>query len=223
MTWDEARTQGRREAAPAALLLSLLYIGLAAVSWAQGWELLDLHWWVWLTVAGPALLLTLDLLLALGGQGLVQSRDAAVTLLALLVLANLAAVSILVVGLVSTSTKELTGAELLVTGAALWSANVIVFGLLFWEIDAGGPAHRMRDTSRTNPDLRFPQDEDSDNPWRPVVWDYLYVSLTNSIAFSPTDTMPMTLRAKTTMGLGSVVAAFTVLLVLARAVNVIGN
>ncbi len=47
--------------------------------------------------------------------------------------------------------------------------------------------------------------------------------MTNSIAFSPTDTMPLTLGAKATMGLGSVVAAFTVLLVLARAVNVIGS
>jgi hypothetical protein len=223
MSWDEARAQGRREAAPAALVLCLLFLGLSVISRAQGWELLELHWWVWLAVAAPALLLTLDLLLALGGHGVVQSREAALVLLAVLVLGNLAAVSILVVGLVTTSTKDLTGAELLVTGVALWSANVIVFGLLFWEIDANGPASRMRTDSHANPDFQFPQDEGSNNSWRPLVWDYLYVSMTNSIAFSPTDTLPLTLRAKATMGLGSVVAAFTVLLVLARAVNVIGS
>jgi hypothetical protein len=55
------------------------------------------------------------------------------------------------------------------------------------------------------------------------VWDYLYVSLTNSIAFSPTDTMPLSLRAKALMGLESFVSAITVLLVAARAVNVLGS
>ena len=54
-------------------------------------------------------------------------------------------------------------------------------------------------------------------------WDYLYVSLTNSIAFSPTDTMPMTLRAKALMGLESFISAVTILLVAARAVNVLGS
>ena len=58
--------------------------------------------------------------------------------------------------------------------------------------------------------------------WRPQVWDYLYVSLTNAIAFSPTDTMPMSLRAKALMGLESFISAVTVLLVAARAVNVLG-
>jgi hypothetical protein len=223
MSWDEARAQGRREAAPAALVLCLLFLGLTGISRAQGWQLLNLHWWVWLIVAGPALLLTLDLVLNFGGQGIVQSRSAALVLLVVLVAANLAAAMILVVGLVTTSTKDLTGAELLVTAVALWTANVIVFGLLLWELDAGGPAHRMRSGSRGDVDLQFPQDEDGGGSWSPLVWDYLYVSMTNSIAFSPTDTMPLTLRAKATMGLGSVVAAFTVLLVLARAVNVIGS
>ena len=59
--------------------------------------------------------------------------------------------------------------------------------------------------------------------WKPQVWDYLYVSLTNSIAFSPTDTLPMSLRAKGLMGLESFIAAATILLVAARAVNVLGR
>ena len=73
-------------------------------------------------------------------------------------------------------------------------------------------------------DFRFPQDDDQDTEvWKPQVWDYLYVSLTNSIAFSPTDTMPLSLRAKGLMGLESFVSAVTVLLVAARAVNVLGS
>ena len=72
--------------------------------------------------------------------------------------------------------------------------------------------------------FRFPQDDDQDTEvWKPQVWDYLYVSLTNSIAFSPTDTMPLSLRAKGLMGLESFVSAVTVLLVAARAVNVLGS
>jgi hypothetical protein len=223
---EEARAQGRQEAAPVALLMLLVYLSLAVVSGEQGWHLLDLRWWIWLVVAVPALFLTIDLLLARRGNGLVSSREAALLLLGILVLANLVAVSILVAGLATTSTADLSGVELLFSGLALWLANVIVFGLLFWEMDAGGPVTRLRARSHTSPDLRFPQD---DNPrpdqdgWRPRVWDYLYVSLTNSIAFSPTDTLPLSLGAKATMGLESAIAAFTVLLVFARAVNVIGS
>jgi hypothetical protein len=79
--------------------------------------------------------------------------------------------------------------------------------------------------TRENPDFQFPQDETPElaKEWRPQVWDYAYVSLTNSIAFSPTDTMPLTLRAKAMMGFESAIAAVTVLLVAARAVNVLGS
>jgi uncharacterized membrane protein len=73
-------------------------------------------------------------------------------------------------------------------------------------------------------DFRFPQDDGAEpGNWSPQVWDYLYVSVTNAIAFSPTDTMPLTLRAKAIMGLESLLSAVTVLLVAARAVNVLGS
>jgi hypothetical protein len=133
---------------------------------------------------------------------------------------------ILVAALVTADSAELSGGELLFTGFAIWSADVIVFGLWFWEVEAGGPAARLRSSERVTPDFQFPQD---DNPqlaaknWRPQVWDYVYVSLTNSIAFSPTDTMPLTLRAKALMGFESALSAVTVLLVAARAVNVLGS
>jgi hypothetical protein len=171
-------------------------------------------------------LLTIDLALSRRGSGLVRSRSAALLLLGLLVLGNFAALAILVAGLVTANTSDLTGGELLLTAFALWTTDVIVFGLLFWELEAGGPAARLRARARTTPDFQFPQD---DNPglagpgWRPQVWDYLYVSLTNAIAFSPTDTMPLSLRAKATMGLESATSAVIVLLVAARAVNVLGS
>ena len=225
MSEAEARGQGRREAAPAALVALLVLAVLAVVSWARGWELLGLPWWIWLLLGVPALLLTLDVSLTFGGSGLVRSRRVALFLLGLLVLGNFSALSILVAGLVTMSTQELGGGELLLTGFAIWSSDVIVFGLLFWELDAGGPVARLQAPARVAPDFEFPQDENpqlASKDWSPQVWDYAYLSLTNAIAFSPTDVMPLSLRAKATMGLESAISAVTVLLVAARAVNVLG-
>jgi hypothetical protein len=64
-----------------------------------------------------------------------------------------------------------------------------------------------------NPELAEPN-------WRPELVDYLYVSFTNSIAFSPTDSMPLTRRAKLLMLAESSTSALTILLVAARAVNI---
>jgi hypothetical protein len=222
----QARAEGRREAAPAALITLLGYVALAGVSWAAGWDLVGLPWWVWLLVAVPVLLLTIDLWMSAWGAGLVRSRQAALVLLGLLVLGNVVALGILVAGLVTTKASDLGGGELLLTAFAIWSANVMVFALAFWEVDAGGPASRSRRAARVVTDLQFPQDQDGPGEhaaWQPQVWDYVYVSLTNSIAFSPTDTMPLTLRAKAMMGAESAISAITILLVAARAVNILGS
>jgi hypothetical protein len=219
---ERQRAEARREGAPAAALVVLVLLLLALVSRAQAWELVGLHWWIWLLLCVPALLLTVDLLLA-RGSGPTRSRRAALALLGLLVAGNFVALGILVGGLVTASTRELSGGELLLTGFALYTMNVAVFGLIFWEVEAGGPAERRVADDRDARDFRFPQDDDRWQPWKPQVWDYLYVSLTNSIAFSPTDTMPFSLRAKALMGLESIIAAVTILLVAARAVNVLGS
>ena len=79
-------------------------------------------------------------------------------------------------------------------------------------------------TSRGTPDFQFPQDENPElaaTGWGPRLNDYLYVALTNSIAFSPTDAMPLTHRAKLFMGFEALIAAVTVLIVAARAVNIL--
>jgi hypothetical protein len=216
------RYEARREAVPVLGLALAVLVVLAFVSWAEGWELLHhVRWWFWLVLALPELLLLADLLVP--GR-VVRTRRFALVLLGILVTGNLLNLLILVAGLVSTSRAELGGGELLLTGAAIWTTNVIVFGLWFWELDDGGPVARSRHP-RAKPDFQFSQDE---NPglaaegWSPEVWDYLYVSLTNSIAFSPTDAMPLTRHAKGLMALGSAISVVAVLLVAARAVNVLG-
>jgi len=219
----ELRAEARREAAPAVVLVLVVLAALAGISRARGWELIGLQWWIWLVLAIPAFLLTVDLLLSLRGRGLARSRTAAILLLALLACGNFAALLILVAGLVSANTSDLSGGELLLTGFAIYTTDLVVFGLIFWEVEAGGPLVRLAAPARDTIEFRFPQDDDASAGWKPRVWDYLYVSLTNSIAFSPTDTMPLTLRAKALMGFESFVAAMTVLLVAARAVNVLGS
>ena len=216
----EERNQGRQEAAPAAVIAFLLFVLVAGVSRAQEWELVGLPWWIWLLVGAPALVLAIDLSLAYRERGL--SREAARLLLGLLVLGNLAALALLVAGLIKANSSDLSGGELLLTGFALWAADVIFFGLAFWELEVGAVARR-RTPARTKRHFRFPQDEDSNSRWRPQVWDYIYVALTNGIAFSPTDTMPLSLPAKAMMGLESALSAVTVLLIAARAVNILGS
>jgi hypothetical protein len=216
------RAEARREAAPAAVVLLAVFVVLAVVSRSQDWALLGFPWWAWLILGAPALLLTVDLAAACRGAGLVQTRRSAIALLWLLAAGNAGALLILVLGLVTTSTADLGGGELLLTGFAIYAADVIVFGLMFWELEAGGPLARKGEERRGSSDFRFPQD-DGAAPWHPQVWDYLYVSVTNAIAFSPTDTMPLSLRAKAVMGFESFLSAVTVLLVAARAVNVLGS
>ncbi len=88
-----------------------------------------------------------------------------------------------------------SGTQLLASAAVVLFTNVVTFSLVFWELDSGGPVKRALAESRKQPDFQFPQDE---NPqlaapnWRPALFDFLYVSVTNSIAFSPTDAMPLT-------------------------------
>jgi hypothetical protein len=111
---------------------------------------------------------------------------------------------------------------LLSSGALVWLANAILFGLLFWELDGGGPARRA--VASPPRDFAFPQEmnpEISPPGWRPVFADYVYVGITNGLAFSPTDAMPLTARAKTIMALQAGASFLVLGLVVARAINVL--
>jgi uncharacterized membrane protein len=119
--------------------------------------------------------------------------------------------------------QQTNGRALLGGGAIIWITNLIIFALWYWELDRGGPIARARNPD-TQPDFFFPS-MDPDVPavkgWVPSFPDYFYVSVTNSTAFSPTDTMPLTIRAKALMGVQSIVALITLLLIVARAVNIL--
>jgi uncharacterized membrane protein len=157
------------------------------------------------------------------------SRMASLALVAVIIVTNTVSLVLLLRQL--TSADPTAGRELLLAAAQVWGTNVIAFALVFWELDRGGPVARLpsSDVPAERHDFLFPQDDPDiarqalggDEPWMPVFVDYLYVSITNSIAFSPTDTLPLTTRAKLIMGFESLAALITSLLVIARAVNII--
>ena len=216
----------RNDAAPFSFVAAGLLIVLALVSRHARWELLGHQlWWIWLVLAVPYVLLGSALLVGVGR--IVRHdrrREFVIALLTLVVVFTVIGVAILIATLVSHSGSAMTGRELLLTGATVWLANAIAFGLVFWELDSGGPVARALSTSPRKPDFQFPQDENPQlarDAWAPRLWDFLYLSLTNSIAFSPTDAMPLTRSAKSLMAAESGLAALTVLLLAARAVNIL--
>lgn len=160
-------------------------------------------------------------------------RGVSIGLVLLIAATNVTALALLVDELVNGSAK---GGDLLLVGAAqVWLTNMIVFALAFWELDRGGPVVRTRLPRADLPpaDFRFPQDEDDDaidevatrssarSDWSPGFLDYFYVSVTNSSAFSPTDTMPLSHRAKMLMAVESVSALMLSVVVIARGVSLL--
>jgi uncharacterized membrane protein len=115
------------------------------------------------------------------------------------------------------------GRRLIVAGVLIWLTSFLIFALWYWEMDRGGPGKRAEGNDGP-PDFLFPQMSDDriePRDWRPKYIDYLYVSLTNNTAFSPTDTMPLTPIAKCVMGVQSVVSLLTIGLIVSRAVNIL--
>jgi hypothetical protein len=149
-------------------------------------------------------------------------RRVALGLLALVSTANLLSLVLLSHELLR-GHRTPSGHDLILAGVEIWITNVLIFAIWFWEMDRGGP--RLRDNAiGVPPDFLFPQmTEDSLGglAWRGNFVDYLYTSFTNATAFSPTDTMPLTNRAKLLMLVQSGAALWTVGLVVARAVNIL--
>ena len=140
------------------------------------------------------------------------------TLLIFLVsVANAVQLGFLIRALVNGS--NLGGKTLLSQAIAIFLTNIIVFGLWYWELDSPGLSGSFNEAKNTH--FQFPQQVNSKS-WHPTFFDYLYLSITNSTAFSPTDTMPLSHQAKSLMSAQALVSLLTVVLVTARAVNILG-
>ena len=150
-------------------------------------------------------------------------RLGGLTLIALVILTNGFSAGLLIIDLLQSRGPTTSAGELLSSAGDIYLTNIIAFGLLYWELDRGGPVARAH-ADIPHPDFMFPQMTNPDMApphWEPHITDYLYLSLTNATAFSPTDTMPMTAKAKFLMGLQSSIALITIGLAIARVVNIL--
>jgi hypothetical protein len=202
---------------PALALLAFMVLNVGFRIWLPGESAVRVPW---LVPAVEAVLLTI---LVVGPANVRVSRRwirrVAVTLVSVLVAAALWATVLLIVDLIRGSGVTGSPSELLASGAVVWLGNNLSFGLLYWLMDGGGPIARLQ---RPDPvDFAFTQQLSPEVAphWRPVFLDYLHLGFTNATAFSPTDVMPLTLRAKYAMLLQSTVALALFGLVVARAVN----
>ena len=179
--------------------------------------------WVLLTVEG----LLLAVLIA-GDPGQISRRSrvlraASLALISLLALSTLWSTVQLVDDIIHAGPNTSSAPALLQAGGSVWICLALSFSLLYFELDGGGAAARA-ERMPVHPDLAFPQQlnpELSDPRWRPRYLDYLYLGLTNSTAFSPTDVMPLVPWAKIIMSIQSVASLLILGLIVARAVNVL--
>jgi hypothetical protein len=153
--------------------------------------------------------------------------ERAVTLLFVVVAAagTLTALTYLIIAMIR-GADEMHGITLLTSSVALWVSNVLMFSLLYWQIDRGGPGVRASGV-RPRPDWLFPQEgapaEDLPPGWRPTFVDYLFLAFSTATAFSPTDVLPLSPRAKMMMMVESAISLVTIVVVAARAIGELGS
>jgi hypothetical protein len=164
-----------------------------------------------------------------------RTRFWSILLIAIVNFLNLASVLLLVAGVFHPEkAAQHTAGMLLRHGAQIWATNILVFSLWFWELDGDGPdarAHASTATEFQNADFLFPQMQMAlasggaaqciDPLWKPQFIDYLYLAFTNSTAFSPTDTMPLSRWAKVLMTVEALISLITIAIVVARSINAI--
>ena len=152
-----------------------------------------------------------------------RARGLSITLIALLVATTLWCTTQLIIELIQGGPATQSGGALLAAGGIVWLSNCLSFGLLYWELDSGGPAMRAHGLP-AHPDFAFPQQLDpqlAPEHWRPRFVDYMYLGFTSATAFSPTDAMPLRAWNKLAMMAQSAISLVLLGLVIARAVNVL--
>lgn len=155
------------------------------------------------------------------GRGLVH-RPLTLLLLGLISIANIISLAF-VSRLLLSGSQHLSGPELLVSAVAIFLTNILVFALWYWEIDSPGLSGKK--WSKHDHDFLFTQQDVNHtySNWQPGLLDYIYLSVTNAINFAPADTRPLTSAAKGLMGTQALVSVFTLALVLARSVTILGQ
>ena len=125
-------------------------------------------------------------------------------------------------------TRAETPVQLLCSAASLWVTNILVFALWYWRLDAGGPNDRDQRVGHPDGAFLFPQMLSQDalatpeaQAWSPNFIDYLFVAFNTSTALSPTDVPVLSRWAKLLMMLQAMISLMVVVLLAARAVNLL--
>jgi uncharacterized membrane protein len=153
------------------------------------------------------------------------ARPLILSLFAVRVLANSAAAARLVVVLRTPPEGQAppTVTQVLVGAGIVLATNIVTFGLLYWQLDSGGPNGRLAH-SESYPDFQLPQTgaEGLAPPgWQPRFQDHLYLAYTNVVAYSPTDTLPLTHRVKGLMAIQSMISLAVLVVVISRVINIL--
>ena len=181
-----------------------------------------------LTVGPPWLILALAIvalaaIYVLRWKRLLAARR--MVALGLLVVVTVAVGASAIFLLVSPSVADVSALELLRDGLLLWSSNVLNFALWYWEMDGGGPTHRLLHRTPPSTDFAFPPQQQAaltgqkDLDWTPMLVDYLFLAFTSSSTFGPTDTLVMARRAKVLMMLQASLSLIIFGGIVARAVG----
>lgn len=177
---------------------------------------------LWMIAVEVVLLLAL-VIVTTEGYGKVSRarRNLAILLIAVIAAINVFSLLLLIDALFVGHSDGISGRALLLNGLVIYITNVFMFALWYWELDGNGPDKRT--TAQTRRDFIFPQmvHERFGPNWLPGFADYMYLSTTNVTNFASADTLPISHRAKFLMMMQSLVAVVTVVLVLARAINIL--
>ncbi len=138
----------------------------------------------------------------------------------------IASLGLLIAGLPSHKESPKT---LLIAAAGLWASNILVFASWYWRLDAGGPNEREVRGTHTGGAFLFPQmtldpelkTDMCGHGWSPGFVDYLFLAFNTSTAFSPTDVPVLTRWAKLMMMVQSLISLTAVVVLAARAINIL--
>ena len=121
--------------------------------------------------------------------------------------------------------SKVSAANLLVDGLVIFVTNILVFSLWYWYIDSARTRF-LEKTIDQRWDFLFPQRQASYpgyEDWQPQFWDYVFLAYTTSVAFSPTDTLPLSRSAKLLMVTQSIIALIAITAVVGTAINILAG
>ena len=224
---DREARETRWEASSTVLVIVVLQLALGIISLRHGWTLWGIGGRVWLVPILPELVLAITVAFTIGPKGgghkqTGERRGYVVALLLVVAFFNAIALALLIMELFTGAVR--TGGELAIEAAVVWSTLVFSSGMLYWELDGGGPRSRAFNSDGQRDflfsEMSAPKRVSPD--WHPRLIDYIYLSFTTAIAWSAADVMPLSRKAKVMMAIETSLSALTILLVAARAVSVIG-